>query len=414
MPNKKAWTPDFTRAEEQAIDKLVKESKLSRDFVVWWLATSGNTAMDFYARFGEKAGRQLQGIRQNEFIDKGYNSWQTERATTQEPTPGELAEAEAHGITLTGTDPTTNPFGYLIEKLSEQTRLEAQALGMDVSTYLQYLRAGGERPQGGLRLQEDGTWALLSEGDLGKSAGAVGEQIGDVFSALTPEQLDELGAGQISEKFGLQRLAIEEPEAFLQAMFDKAGISPSPPIYGFLRDMMPSLVTLASTREGQDLMAGPGGAIELNRVINEVISQGFPSRESVLGGLEGMGGQARPFLTGGYEDPRSRFSFVMGTLDRLIGPTMSEPLRRSLFSSQAAAQQGDRFLSAAGRGVFQGDFIDFLREQGYPIPDLPAYEPTPGGGAGAPFVAEQGGLVTGVSPTGAPSFVVKEGIYESG
>jgi len=127
MPNKKAWTPDFTRAEEQAIDKLVKESKLTRDFVVWWLATSGNTAMDFFARFGDKAGQQLQGIRQNEFTDKGYNAWQLGRATTQEPTAGELAEAEAHGVTVTGTDPSTNPFGYLIEKLSEQTLIEAQA-----------------------------------------------------------------------------------------------------------------------------------------------------------------------------------------------------------------------------------------------------------------------------------------------
>jgi len=411
MPNKKQWTPDFTRAEEQAIDRLVNESKLTRDFVVWWLATSGNTAMDFFARFGEKAGQQLQGIRQNEFVDKGYNAWQLDRATSQEPTAGELAEAEAHGITLTDTDPTKNPFGYLIEKLSEQTRIEAQAMGMDVSTYLQYLRAGGERPEGGLRLQADGTWKLLSEGDLGADAGAIGGVISDVFAPLTQAQLDELGAGQISEKFGLQRLAIEEPEAFLQAMFDKAGISPSPPVYGFLRDMMPSLVSLASTREGQDLMEGPGAAVELNRVINEVISEGFPSRESVLGDLEGMGGQARPFLTGGYEDPRSRFSFVMATLDRLVGPTLSEPLRRSLFSSQAAAQQGDRFLSAAGRGVFQGDFIDFLREQGYPIPDLPAYEAEPGAKL---MEATEGGLVTGVSPTGAPSFVVREGIYEVG
>jgi len=411
MPNRKAWTPDFTRAEEQAIDRLVKESKLTRDFVVWWLATSGNTAMDFFARFGEKAGQQLQGMRQNEFIDKGYNAWQLERATSQEPTAGELAEAEAHGITLTDTDPTENPFGYLIEKLSEQTRIEAQAMGMDVTTYLQYLRAGGERPEGGLRLKADGTWETLAEGDLGADAGAVGGAIGDVFSPLTQAQLDELGAGQISEKFGLQRLAIEEPEAFLQAMFDKAGISPSPPVYGFLREMVPSLVTLASTREGQDLMEGPDAAIALNRTINEVISQGFPSRESVLAGLEGMGGQARPFLTGGYEDPRSRFSFVMGTLDRLIGPTLSEPLRRSLFSSQAAAQQGDRFLSAAGRGVFQGDFIDFLREQGYPIPDLPAYQAEPGAKL---MEASEGGLVTGVSPTGAPSFVVEEGIYEVG
>ena len=411
MPNRKAWTPDFTRAEEQAIDRLVKESKLTRDFVVWWLATSGNTAMDFFARFGEKAGQQLQGMRQNEFIDKGYNAWQLERATSQEPTAGELAEAEAHGITLTDTDPTENPFGYLIEKLSEQTRIEAQAMGMDVTTYLQYLRAGGERPEGGLRLKADGTWETLAEGDLGADAGAVGGAIGDVFSPLTQAQLDELGAGQISEKFGLQRLAIEEPEAFLQAMFDKAGISPSPPVYGFLREMVPSLVTLASTREGQDLMEGSDAAIALNRTINEVISQGFPSRESVLAGLEGMGGQARPFLTGGYEDPRSRFSFVMGTLDRLIGPTLSEPLRRSLFSSQAAAQQGDRFLSAAGRGVFQGDFIDFLREQGYPIPDLPAYQAEPGAKL---MEASEGGLVTGVSPTGAPSFVVEEGIYEVG
>lgn len=406
---KKAWTPRYAEAENQAIDRLEKESGLSHDFVIWWLATSGNTAMDFIARFGDDAAKRLQSIRQNELVDQNYNAWQLERGAKKEPTAGAKEEAMAFGITT--TDPKTNPFGYLIEKLSQQTQIEAQVMGMSVSEYLQYLRTGGERPAGGTRLTEEGNWEWATEtAGLSEDAGAVAGAVGDVFSSLTPEQLDELGAGQISEKFGLQQLALQEPEAFLQAMFDKAGISPSPPIYTFLRDMMPSIVLLASTREGQDIIKSPGGAVELNRAINEVISRGFPSRESVLGGLQGMGGFAREMLGGGYESGRSQFNFVMGTLDALIGPTMAQPLRRALFSDQAAALQGDRFLSASARGVFTGDFIDWLKQQGYPIPELPAYVPTPGAtaAAAAPFVEEQ----AAISSTGAKVFPVAGGVYD--
>lgn len=407
----KAWTPGYTAAEEAAIARLIKESGLSSDFVNWWLATSNVTAMAFLAQYGDKAGKQLQRIRQNEFVGKGYNAWQAERVTGKEPAAGAAAEAKAFGLTT--TDPKTNPFGYLVEKLSQQTQIEAQVMGMSVSDYLAYLRAGGERPAGGTRLTETGEWETVAEADVSADAGAVAGEVADVFAPLTGEQLDELGAGQISEKFGLQRLAIEEPEAFLQAMFDKSGITPSPPIYGFLRDLMPSMVLLASTREGQDIMKSPGGAVELNRVINEIMSEGFPSRESVMGGLAGLGAQARPFLEQGAEATRTKFSYVMSTLNSLIGPTMSEPLRRALFNTQRAEIEGDRFLSAAARGVYQGDFIDWLRDQGYPIPALPAYTPTAGATeqAGATFVeAETGGKRT--TATGAPAFVVEGGVYE--
>jgi len=407
---KKAWTPKFTEAEEQSIDRLVKESKLSRDFVVWWLSTSGNTAMDFLARFGEKAGQRLQGIRQNEYVDKGYNAWQLERGATQEPTEGAATEAQAFGIG-SKVDPLTDPMGYLVDMLSNQTQAEAEMMGMTATEYLEYLRGGGERPGGGLRQQADMSWEL-ADVDAEADTSAVTGAVGDVFSALTPEQLDELGAQQISEKFGLQQLAVQEPEAFLQAMFDKAGISPSPPVYAFLRNMMPGIVLLASTREGQDILKSPGGAVELNKAINEVISQGFPSRESIMGGLQGMEGNlAREMLGGGYESGRGQFNFVMGTLDSLIGPTMAEPLRRALFSDQAAAQQGDRFLSASARGVYQGDFIDWLKDQGYPIPSLPAFKATPGAEASvaaAPFVEGE----MGTSSSGAPFFPVKGGTYD--
>ena len=401
---KKAWTPRYTKAEEDAIDKLVADSGLTRDFVVWYLSSSNITAMDYYAQFGNKAGTKLQSFRQQAHVDKAYNDWLTKRAA--QTTPSE--EASFFGIG--GEDAQTNPLGYLVNKLGEQLQIEAQMAGMDVPAYLEYLRAGGERPGGGIRVGEDQAWEMASDqAGADDATAAVAAQTGEVFSALTPEQLDELGAGQISEKFGLQQLAVQEPEAFLQAMFDKAGISPSPPIYAFLRNMMPSIVLLASTREGQDILKSPGGAVELNKAINEVISQGFPSRQSVAAGLQGMGGFARELLSGGYESGRGQFNFVMGTLDALLGPTMAEPLRRALFSDQAASQQGDRFLSASARGVFQGDFIDWLKQQGYPIPQLPAYTPTPGAAAGAatPFVNEQ----TGTNATGAKVFTVEGATY---
>jgi len=402
------------------LDELVRRSGLSREFIVWYLnyldkaGWPDATAQGFWNAFPDEktALERIKSARKQ--LDKEFTSWQHERAA-QKPTTGEAAEARAFGLTL--SDPLTEPFAYLGEKLSQQIQIEATMMGMTPQEYMQYLNAGGERPADAPKLGEGGVWEFPTEegraaAEAGPSAspdvGAVAGQIGDVFSALTPEQLDELGVEGIGEKFGLQRLALEEPEAFLQAMFDKAGVVPSPPIYGFLRDLVPSMVLLASTREGQDILKSPGGAVELNRVINQVVTEGFPSRESVIAGIEGMGGFARQFLTGGYEDPRSRFSFVMSTLDRLLGPTMSEPLRGALFSRQAATVQGDRFLSAAARGVFEGDFIDWLRKEGYPIPELPAYQPE----AGAKFVAEEGGLAPGVSSSGAPAFVVKEGIYE--
>ena len=402
----KVWTPNYTKGEESAIDKLVSASGLSRDFVVWYLSSSNVTAMDFLTNFGDKAGKKLQSFRQLDYVDKGYNAWLTDRATQTKPT-----SEEATYFGVGGEDANANPLGYLVNKLGEQLQIEAQMAGMEVPAYLEYLRAGGERPGGGTQMGADQAWEMATgEKDLDAKTQAVTEQVGDVFSALTPEQLGDIGAVGISEKFGLQQLAVQEPEAFLQAMFDKAGVSPSPPIYSFLRNMMPSIVLLASTREGQDILKSPGGAVELNKAINEVMSQGFPSRQSVAAGLQGMGGSARELLSGGYESGRGQFNFVMGTLDSLIGPTMAEPLRRALFSDQAASQQGDRFLSASARGVFQGDFIDWLKQQGYPIPQLPAYTPTPGATAGAaatPFVNEQ----TGKNATGAKVFTVEGGTY---
>jgi len=407
--------PEAEAETASPLDRLVRESGLSREFVVWYIGMSQfRTAQDLWNAWGDETVDRLKRARQRHGDD--FKAWQEKRAKAG-PTTEEAAEARAFGVTL--ADPITEPFAYLGEKLSQQIEIEASIMGMSSQEYLQYLKGGGERPEGGIRLGEKGAWEFASEeqaaaaggaGAASSATGAIAGEVGEVFKGLTAEELEGLGADEISEKFGLQRLAIEEPEAFLQAMFDKAGIVPSPPIYGFLRDMIPSLVTLASTREGQDLMAEPGGAVQLNRVINEVIQSGFPSRESIMAGLEGLGGFARPFLTGGYEDPRSRFSFVMATLDSLIGPTLSEPLRRTLFSRQAATKLGDRFLSEAARGVFKGDFIDYLRKEGYPIPELPAYEPTPGATAeaAAPFVEE--GMAT--TAGGVPYFPIGGGVYE--
>jgi hypothetical protein len=179
---------------------------------------------------------------------------------------------------------------------------------------------------------------------------------------------------------------------------------------------MPSLVLLASTREGQDIINSPGGAVQLNKAINEVISQGYPSRGSILEGLQAMGGLGRAFLgEGASEEPRTEFRFIAAILNDLIGPTMSQPLRAALFNERAIETQGDRFLSAAARGVYQGGFIDWLKDQGYPIPQLAAYTPTPGGGdiggGGAAFVEREGGA-TGTSTSGAPTFQVKGGVYQ--
>ena len=409
------------------LDRLVTQSGLSREFVIWYLNYLGQsgwpdaTAQGFWNAFPKEkdAVKKIKDARKN--LDKPFSDWETKRAA-QAPTAGEGAEAQAAGITL--SDPTTQPFAYLGERLSQGIEIEAKMMNMTPAEYLAYLQAGGERPTDHPLLGSSG-WEFPTEEAAAAGAGnpeqdaatsAVTGAVGEIFSDLSPEDLQGLGAEGISEKFGLQQLAVQEPEAFLQAMFDKAGISPSPPIYGFLRDMMPSIVLLASTREGQDILKSPGGAVELNKAINEVMSQGFPSRQSVTAGLQGMGGFARELLEGGYESGRGQFNFVMGTLDALLGPTMAEPLRRALFSDTAATQQGDRYLSAAARGVFQGDFIDWLKTQGYPIPQLPAYQATPGAVAGAttpgavaaPFVEE--GLAT--KPGSAPFFPVAGGTYE--
>ena len=62
--------------------------------------------------------------------------------------------------------------------------------------------------------------------------------------------------------------------------------------------------------------------------------------------------------------------------------------------------------------MYKGSFVDWLKDQGYPLPELPAYTPTAGAtaGAGAPFVtSETGGLTE--TPSGT-QFAVKGGIYK--
>jgi len=364
-----------------ALHRLIDKSGMSEEFVIWYLNNfHGADAVRFETEYpGDRSVNLLKSQFTNPTITERYARWQKELAIPKAGGPG-LVE----GL-MQGAIKPTEPWQWVYAQLGQQQREAAEA---------------GEVPKAA---------------DAASPGGALTQAVGNVFSGLSAEELSGLGAEGISEKFGLQRLAIEEPEAFLQAMFDKAGISPSPPVYGFLRDMMPSLVLLASTREGQDIINSPGGATQLNKAINEVISQGYPTRGSILEGLAKMGGLGRAFLgEGASAEPRTEFRFIAATLNDLIGPTMSQPIRRALFNERAIETQGDRFLSAAGRGVFQGSFIDWLKQQGYPIPDLPAYTPTAGGGdigGGGNFVTSEVGGV-GTTPTGAPAFQVKGGVYE--
>ncbi len=384
MPDEKKEGQQYEDQQQYAaLHKLIDQSGLSEEFVIWYLNNfHGADAVRFVEEYPDKRSVDLLKSQfTNPTITERYTQWQQEKAIPK-LTREERAEASQQGVVPT-PGPDVDLFMWINRALEIGREQEA---------------AGGPE-----------------ETTVGTPGAALSSSVADVFSALTPEQLEGLGAEGISEKFGLQRLAIEEPEAFLQAMFDKAGISPSPPVYGFLRDLMPSLVLLASTREGQDIINSPGGATQLNKAINEVISQGYPTRGSILEGLSKMGGLGRTFLgEGASDEPRTEFRFIAATLNDLIGPTMSQPLRRALFNERAITTQGDRFLSAAARGVFGGSFVDWLKQQGYPIPELPAYKPTAGGGdigGGTSFVSSEVGGV-GTTPSGTPAFRVKGGVYE--
>jgi hypothetical protein len=387
--------------QRQAINNIVKRTGLSKEYITWFVRTHWQSNAvwaesvvsdeEFKSAYQQDAKFSVEELER--YVKPGTSvnelPWvlYQKAVATQGAPRAERAEATQQGAQM-APGPDVDPWMWMNRAL--QIAHEQEAAGG---------AAGGAGAEGGA-----GTGA--GEGLIGSVA--------DVFSALTPEQLEGLGVGEINEKFGLQRLAIEDPEAFLQAMFDKSGVVASPPVYGFLRDLMPSITLLASTREGQDLINSPGGAIQLNKAINEVISQGYPSRGSILEGLSGLGGLGRAFLgEGQFDEPRQEFRFVAATLNDLIGPTMAQPLRQALFNSKTIETQGDRFLSASARGMYKGSFIDWLKDQGYPLPNLPAYTPTPGatGEAGAPFVtSETGGL--GTTPSGTPAFGVKGGVYK--
>jgi len=387
------------RREETSIAELVRRSGLPRDFVIWYLYNYEGSATRYLATMGG-AG---EGLSAGEQFAAGATQLKRHRKELNDPYEAWLAERAKAGAT-----PEESAEAYVQGGIQQQSRVATSI--MDVPA--------GIDPWGRLyQMVTEKTTQPSPEEQAAAQTGAGGSLIGnvaDVFSSLTPEQLEGLGVGEISEKFGLQRLAIEDPEAFLQAMFDKSGITPSPPVYGFLRDLMPSITLLASTREGQDLINSPGGAVQLNKAINEVISQGYPSKGSILEGLAGLGGLGRALLgEGQFQQPRDEFRFIAATLNDLIGPTMSQPLRQALFNTKTITLQGDRFLSASARGMYKGSFVDWLKDQGYPLPNLPAYSPTPGAteGAGAGFVeATTGGI--GATPTGTPAFQVKGGIYE--
>jgi len=372
--------------EKAAIERLTNVSGLPRDFVIWYLHFHQNdSALGLLQKTGgagegmseadqySDAAKYLKTQRKD--LDAPFKEWMAAKAA-QGPSRGESAEAVGQGLNVNVPGPDVDPWLWMYK-------------GLNIG-----------------RMQQEAGGTTDKTGTGGGLIGAVG----DVFSSLTPEQLDGLGVEQISEKFGLQRLAIEDPEAFLQAMFDKSGIVASPPVYGFLRDLMPSITLLASTKQGQDIINSPGGAVQLNKAINEVISQGYPSAGSILEGLTKMGGLARSFLgEGSSDEPRREFSFIAATLNDLIGPTMAQPLRAALFNTKAIETQGDRFLSAAARGMYKGNFIDWLKEQGYPLPALPAYTPT----AGANFVDEAvSGGGAGVSSSGASTFQIEGGVYK--
>lgn len=385
IPNEEQGTQQYEDEQQYAaLHRLIDKSGMSEDFVIWYLNNfHGADAMRFEKEYtGDRAVKLIKSQFSNSTITERYAEWQQE---IQIPAPSKEGQAEAR---QQGVLPQpAGPFGlfdFIRDTLGKQAATDEAGGGADDET---------------------------------SPGGALIGSVADVFSGLTSEELQGLGAEGITEKFGLQRLAIEDPEAFLQAMFDKAGITASPPVYGFLRDLMPSITLLASTREGQDIINSPGGAVQLNKAINEVISQGYPSKGSILEGLSKMGGTARSLLgEGQFDTPRQEFRFVAATLNDLIGPTMSQPMRQALFNTKTIETQGDRFLSAAARGVYKGSFIDWLKAQGYPLPDLPAYTPTPGATAdaagGGSFVAAETGGATGTSSSGAPTFQARGGVYK--